>query len=31
MLARNERIELLRWALARGRMKFALAMLARLI
>jgi hypothetical protein len=31
MLARNERIELLRWALARGRMKFALAMFARLI
>jgi hypothetical protein len=31
MLARSERTELLRWALARGRMKFALAMLARLI
>lgn len=31
MLARNERFELLGWALARGRLRLALAMLARLI
>jgi hypothetical protein len=31
MLARNERFELFRWALARGRLGLALAMLARLI
>jgi hypothetical protein len=31
MLARNERFELFRWALARGRLRLALAMLARLI
>lgn len=31
MLSRNERFELFRWALARGRLRLALAMLARLI
>jgi hypothetical protein len=31
MLAKNERLELLRWALMRGRLRLALAMLKRLI
>jgi hypothetical protein len=31
MLARNERLEILRWALARGQMRLALHMLSRLV